>query len=257
MILIGPRNGLTAQQIAAACVAERQRLAAAAVTSTKPTLEVDAPHIVGFVAIGKGRGGRRAATPQASFHRESFAIEQCSNRARRRPADVGLPTFQPGSDLDRPPRRMRAPHCQAAFANRSCYRLRMIVGCPRLIEQTIDAIRLIPRQPLVARLTAHAEAPANHCKWLFLALNRHHKAHPFVHSTGLHPSHRQGPPLPNCDLLPMSPVCSVTDVPGLYTASEPGAGGGTGFGIRAERQAGEVHERGLANRPSDCPLAVD
>ena len=149
MILIGPRNGLTAQQLAAACVAERQRLAAAAVASTKPTLEVDAPHIVGFVAIGKGRGGRRAATPQASFHRESFAIEQCSNRARRRPADVGLPTFQPSPDLDRSPRRMRAPHCQAAFANRSCYRLRMIVGCPRLIEQTIDAIRLIPRQPLV------------------------------------------------------------------------------------------------------------
>ena len=35
------------------------------------------------------------------------------------------------------------------------------------------------------------------------------------------------------------------------------SGGGIGFGIRAERQAGEVHERGLANRPSDCPLAVD
>ena len=32
MILIGARNGLTAQQVPAVCVAERQRLAAAAVT---------------------------------------------------------------------------------------------------------------------------------------------------------------------------------------------------------------------------------
>ena len=46
---------LAAQQIAAMGVRQRQRFATLAVTRQKPTLEVDAPDIVGGFAMGKRR----------------------------------------------------------------------------------------------------------------------------------------------------------------------------------------------------------
>ena len=55
MLGVALRQRLTAQQIAAHRVGERQRFATGAVAGQKPALEVDAPHIVGRAAFGKGR----------------------------------------------------------------------------------------------------------------------------------------------------------------------------------------------------------
>jgi hypothetical protein len=52
-------------------------------------------------------------------------------------------------------------------------------------------------------------------------LGRYHKAHPLIHGTGLRPSHRQGPPRRSVDLLPMSPVYSVTYVAGQDHPTSP------------------------------------
>ena len=74
----------------------------------------------------------------------------------------------------------------------------------------------VTREPFVAGLAADAELSTNRCKRLCRLFKQHHKAHPLVHGTGLHPSHRQGPPCRSLTcypcrrfiLLPMSPVCT-------------------------------------------------
>ena len=61
--------------------------------------------------------------------------------------------------------------------------------------------------------------PAGLCDAVF-------RAHPLIHGTGLHPSHRQGPPCRSVDLSPMSSVYSVTHVAGLDHAIALPQGGG-------------------------------
>src|SRR5947209_10887816 len=89
MIGVGARQRLTAQQIAAMRIRDRQRLAALAVPGHKPALEVDAPHLVGGRAFRKRRARGRTAPAQLALHRQPFAIEQRADRARRRPLPGG------------------------------------------------------------------------------------------------------------------------------------------------------------------------
>src|SRR5262249_27769680 len=101
------------------------------------------------------------------------------------------------------------------------------------IGKAVKAVFLIAPKPLVAGLPAHPEPAAQRRKTPLLLLNRHHKAHPLVHGTGLRPSHRQGPPRRSVDLLPMSPVYSVTHVAGLDRRTpSPRRGEGRGEGGR-------------------------
>jgi hypothetical protein len=72
----------------------------------------------------------------------------------------------------------------------------------------------MPRHPLVANPPAHPKTTARRRERFLAGLDRHHKPHPLLHRTDLHPSHR--PVLPaDIDLLPMSPVRFVTHVAGL------------------------------------------
>src|SRR5262249_19159978 len=96
---------------------------------------------------------------------------------------------------------------------------------PRAVEEPLHAFGFVTLQPFVAGLPAHPKAPTHRRKRLLSLLNRHHKAHPFIHDTGLHPSHRQGPPRRSVDLLPMSSVYSVTHVAGLDLPVPPPHGG--------------------------------
>src|SRR5487761_106533 len=77
------------------------------------------------------------------------------------------------------------------------------------------AVIPIAFKPFVAGLAAHAEAPTQTRTCLLVFHSRHHKTHPLFRGTGLSPGHRQGPPRQSVDLLPMSPVYSVTHVAGL------------------------------------------
>src|SRR5712671_4580553 len=154
------------------------------------------------------------AAPQLPFYRQSFAIEQRSDAARCRPILGRRSTLQIGKHLQRPPARMRPPHRKATLGDLLRNRLRMMQRCPRAIEQTLHACFLIARQPLVTDPSANAETPAYGRKCFLVLLGCNYKAHPLIHGTGLHPSHRQGPPRRSVDLLPMSPVYSVTYVAG-------------------------------------------
>jgi hypothetical protein len=214
--MVGVRAGqcLAAQKIAAMGVGNRQRFTPLAVTRQKPTLEVDAPDVVGGFTIGKRRTRWRAAPPQPALHRQPLAIEQLSDRARRRPIRLRRASFQIGPHLHRPPGRMRPSHLEAAPGNVRCNPVRMMQRRPRAVEQPGSSFGFKTRQPLVSNPTAHTEPPADRRERFLALLNCHHKPHPLFHGTGLLPSHRQGPPCRPVDLLPMSSVYSVTHVAG-------------------------------------------
>src|SRR5215475_6073620 len=97
----------------------------------------------------------------------------------------------------------------------------MMQRSSRPVEQTGGPFLFKTRPPLVANPPAHIEPPADRRNRLLALLNRHHKAHSLVHGTGLLPPHRQGPPCRPVDLLPMSPVYSVTHVAGQDPAAHP------------------------------------
>jgi hypothetical protein len=109
---------------------------------------------------------------------------------------------------------MRPAHRNTSLGDLVGYRVRGVQRRPRAIEQAFNAGFLKTGKPFVSDLPAHAKLPADRRKRLFSPLGRNHKAHPFIHGTGLLPSHRQGPPRRSVDLLPMSPVYSVTYVAG-------------------------------------------
>ena len=215
MIGVVPPHDLAAQEIAAVRIAQRQRLAMRAVASEKPALEVHAPHVVGCTAMRKGYTRGRTAAPQAALNRQTLPIEQRPDRARCRPLALRDAPDKPRSHLRRSPGGMRAPYRQAPLGDRLYYRVRMVERRSRALDESFNASLIVSPKPLVAGLAADSEAPTHRRERLFSLLNRHHKAHPFVHSMGLRPSHRQGPPCRSVDLLPMSSVYSVTHVPGL------------------------------------------
>src|SRR4051794_25234512 len=177
-----------------------------------------------------GKGGTRGwtAAAQLALYRQPFAVEPRPDRTCCRPILGRRSTLQIGAHLQRSPARMRPPHRKTPLDELICNRLRMMQRCPRAVEQTLNACLLIARKPLVPDPPAHAEAPTRDRKWFFVLLGRYHKAHPLIHGTGLRPSHRQGPPRRSVDLLPMSPVYSVTHVAGLDPSPVlPHKGGGS------------------------------
>src|SRR5262245_29883253 len=181
----------------------------------KPAREVHAPDIVGSPAMRKrGTRGRAAAT-QLSLDRQTFPVKQLSNRARCGPGNLRIVPIEPGPHLHRSPGPTLTPNLQTSLRNGSWHSFWMGERRPRAVKEPRHALGFVTLQPFVASLPAHTKAPTHRRKRLFSRLNRHHKAHPLVHRTGLRPSHRQGPPRRSVDLLPMSSVYSVTHVAGL------------------------------------------
>ena len=229
MVGIGARHRLAAQKVAAVRIRQGQGLAPRPVAGPEPALEIDAPHVVGRSARGKRRRARRHAPAQPALHRQTLAIEQGPDRARRRPANARIATLQPGPHLHRTPTRMRPPNRQARARNLLRQRPHTPVRRPRAVRKPRNTVQPIARKPLVTDPTAHTEPTTGRGKRFLTRLNRHHKTHPFIHSTGLLPNHRQAPPRRSSDLLPMSPVQTVTYVSGLHLAPpQPPGGGGWG-----------------------------
>ena len=91
------------QKETAVGVADGQRVAAFAVAGAEPTLEVDAPHIVGR-GDGTERPTRRSypTTPAAGAH-QPFRTQQIAHRAGRRPHRLGALSHQHCAQLARTP----------------------------------------------------------------------------------------------------------------------------------------------------------
>src|SRR5688500_2233244 len=151
-----------------------------AVAGQEPALEVDAPHVVRAIAIGKRCTRRRAAPAQTALHRQSFAIEQRPDRTRSWPGDRSIAALKIRPHLNRPPARMLPAHRKTALRNHRADGLRVNMRRARAIDQTLNTGRIVTLQPLVAGLAAYAEPPAQRRKRLLTLLPRQHKSHPFV-----------------------------------------------------------------------------
>src|SRR3979490_2919329 len=158
MIRVGARHRLAAQQISAVGIAQRQWLATHAVAGQKPALEIDAPQVVGRCALCKGRARWRAAAPQATLDRQSLAVKQRPDGADRRPWGPRSPFLQPPLLLNRPPRRERPAHRQAALGNLLSHRLWMMQRRPRAVDQPLKTRFTITLKPLVAHEATHSAA---------------------------------------------------------------------------------------------------
>src|SRR5215831_6161628 len=242
VLAVSPPQRLAAQQVPAVGVAQGQRLAMRAVAGQKPALEIDAPYRIGIAARGKWGARWRTAPAPLAFDRQSFAVEQLPDRARRRPWRRGIVPLEPGPHLDRPPAAMRLAHRQAALGDRRTHRLRVRMRRPRPFAEPREPIQPIALQPFVAGLAREPETTAQRRHRLFTRFRRRHKAHPLIHRTGPQSSHRRVPPRRRVHPLPMSPVYNVTHLPGQDPLpSLPNQGGGLHFTTRIRSAEESCH----------------
>ncbi len=219
-------HDLAAQEIAALRIAQRQRLAMRAVASEKPALEVHAPHVVGCTAMRKG-------TLESGLRRRKRRLTVKPSRSNSAPIVLAAGHSLCGTHRTSHARTFAGPQVGCArrtakhrSATASIIACGWLSGARERFDESFNASLIVSPKPLVTGLAADSEAPAHRRERLFSLLNRHHKTHPFVHSMGLRPSHRQGPPCRSVDLLPMSSVYSVTHVPGLDPPNPSPQGGG-------------------------------
>ena len=159
MLPIGALHGATGQQEAAALIADRQRLAAAAIAGTKPSLEIRTPDVVGSRPgrPGAARGGG-AADPAARRH-QAVAREQRADGARGRPRHVRLFTRHPGPQFARPPARVRVARLHHLLGQGRRHLVRVVLRRPRALPDTVQPVRLVARQHFVAGRPANAVRP--------------------------------------------------------------------------------------------------
>ena len=159
---VAPGQHLTAQQIAAVRVGERQRFATGSGTSPVTNQPLKSMHQTSLAAPqwpnGALEGGPAAAQP--ALYRQAFAIEQEADRARRRPIDRRRLPPEKGAHLQRPPGRMRPAYHNADAGDLVRNHLRVMVGHSRAIEQTLYPRIPITSKPFVACFLAHPELPA-------------------------------------------------------------------------------------------------
>ena len=156
---------------------------------------------------GAGPGDAYVATPPDP---PAAATPRCCSR---RPANPGTMPTQVGPDLLRTPARMLVANFKHRRHHRTTQRLRMMQRRTAQVRKTRSSSRQIPRTPLVRRLPAHPVTPAKLRDRYLLCLPLQYQLQPFFHDTGLFPGHRHLH-ANVVHLLPMSPVYSVTHVPG-------------------------------------------
>src|ERR1700733_217987 len=120
-------------------------------------------------------------------------------------------------NLPRAPKRMRAPSPPYALLARLVQRVGMLVRRPRLIAQPLQSPRLIPLQPLVARLARHPKVIAQLRQRPVLTVPLFDKTKSFFQHIGPIPGHSSSmnSALKKClrcarhVLYSMCPVCTV------------------------------------------------
>jgi len=187
-------------------VAHRERLDMDAVAGQEPALEVGAPHVVRRPAGRQRRALRRHPPAPRARPRQPGPVEHRPDRARRRPRRLRLTVLEPRLDLARPPARETMAHRHHRLDHLRGQIPRIGQRRPRPIHQTGRTVGPIPRQPLVARLPADPEVPAQLRHALLASKARCHETRPLIHDAGLSPGHGRILPDHLQDLSPMSPV---------------------------------------------------
>src|SRR6266700_2308665 len=90
---VGLLHRLTAQQLPAVRIGDRQRINALSIRGVEPAFEISAPHTVGFLRLRQGFAVRRGAQALLARHDQTFALQDALQLSWP-PAHVRLPEFQ-------------------------------------------------------------------------------------------------------------------------------------------------------------------
>src|SRR5436189_263655 len=191
----------------------RQGIAIAVIAETELPLVVDGHEVVGFdrlAARAERMCRRRAAL--ARLH-QVRATENIAGRAGRRPFDVRMQLGEPGDDLARPHVREAAAKLNDLLAHLIARPMRNVQRSAGAVDESSDAVDVMPGKPFVQLLTAHSEALGELGDRVQTAQIRLNESRSFSHRTGDLPWHHT-PSLPEdechpCSRSVLSPMCPV------------------------------------------------
>src|SRR6266508_2210599 len=208
---------LTTQKVSAQTVGSRQRVAVTGVPGSELTLEVRRPQVVGLQDREEATSWMLHPTAEGPASHQTMALEDLSGRTGCWPGLLGTMVLQPGDQLLRSPAGMPSARLQNPTDDLLGRPVRRTLRCPRTLLQPVQPFLLEPLHPLVPRLAAD---PVQLCQLRHRKepiAKRRNQLHSLPHRCRLAPRHLVPPQSSSCaKLSPMSPVQSVTHVPGLY-----------------------------------------
>src|SRR5262252_6865035 len=151
---------VTAQQIAAERIHERERVAELAVPRPELPLEVDRPGVVRGGALRERFRERLGVAPSLARVDQAVALENLSDSARRWQLDLRVRRLEPWPQRSRPPRRMQLSGGDDELLNPNRRLLRAAVGCAAERLEADGSVRVETRAPLVASLARDPEEQA-------------------------------------------------------------------------------------------------
>ena len=98
-----PLQTVACQQVTGHRILGSQGIDALSVSSAEPALQVNGPHVVRVLGVGKGLAPACSPTPSLAPPHQTRTTQNAARRAGGRPGHVGLNGTQPGHDLLRAP----------------------------------------------------------------------------------------------------------------------------------------------------------
>src|SRR6266853_3188603 len=188
---LGPRQPLATEQVAAVVVADRQRIAALAITEPELAFEVGTPDVVRSAHRSKRLRLRwhlgSVPTPR---HHQTVPLQNLAHRTHGRPAGGCLFSTQPSTHGHRSPTRMTSlqRHDRRHLLGGS--RIRMSIRGTRPIDQPLATFRFAALHPFISGRSADIETATQLAHRKFTAPPSAYKSRAFFHGTGLLPRHR-------------------------------------------------------------------
>ena len=199
--LLGGRQRLAAEQIAAGEVADGERVAVAAIGEHELAFVVGAPQVVGWQRPGQRRALRLVAALAATTD-QAMAIEHRVHGADRRGLDVAVQAAQLLADLRRTPARVLPLELHDQLLDLEGQLVGLPVGPAAAIGQPVEPAILVALEDLVAGLARDIELAAQH-RHLLAVEQPGHESQPLVHLVTLLPRHFALPQ--SAEVLPMCP----------------------------------------------------
>src|SRR5206468_8593674 len=150
-----PRQRITAQDIAAGGIPQRQGVTLNPIAGAELALEIDGPD---FVDARDGDERCRRDSPPAAPPRtdQPGALQQLTPGAACRPRSRRFPPPQPADQFASSPRWVTPPRRLDRFANRLVDGARGVMRPPRLVDEAHHPGGLVTGHPLVAGLPTDA-----------------------------------------------------------------------------------------------------
>jgi len=230
----------------------RQRVTVAMIAEQELSLVVDRHQVIRFNRLAAhAQRMRRRRTPFPWLH-QVRSVKDVAGRARRRPLDVGVQLRQSSNDLPRSHMWESATKRDDLLGHLISRSMRNVQRRARPIDESLHPVDVVPRQPFVQLLTAHAETPSELADGVEAGEISLDESFSFAHRTGHLPWH-DTPSLPELECHPcsrsgLSPMCPVyTHAEAVAARLRPAGRAGCDVGQRDGVTAVAVRQSWLRN----------